>query len=237
VSSVERIDGPFLRRHKHVAGPLIEGREIAQTSSRANGVLHHLPEAFDRVEMVATMGRQEVETTFAVVVVEGRVELRRPLAPAPLDHHHHLFAGFAEDRHHLREIWSQLLGIKVRHDFREDFGGPLLDRPNDTQQHATRDTAPGARAHPRLPCERLLAFDLSLTQRACQEARPLGFAPPARAGQGKAPHDRLVFIEHDDLTSTCSVLQSGEVKRTIGEVSWGGIKATRGAVVAQLLFF
>jgi hypothetical protein len=95
VSPVELIDGPFLMRHKHLAGTLVERREIAQTSSRANGILHHPPEAFDRVEMVATMGRQKVETTFAVVVVKGRVELMRPMDPAPIDDHHHLFAGFA----------------------------------------------------------------------------------------------------------------------------------------------
>ena len=47
MSPVELIDGPFLMRHKHVAGTLVERREIAQTSSRANGVLHHPPEAFD----------------------------------------------------------------------------------------------------------------------------------------------------------------------------------------------
>ena len=166
MSPVELIDGPFLMRHKHLAGTLVERREIAQTSSRANGILHHPPEAFDRVEMVATMGRQKVETTFAVVVVKGRVELMRPMDPAPIDDHHHLFAGFAEDRHHLMEILTQLLGSKMRHDFIEDFGGTILDRPNDTQQHATRDTAPGARAHPRLPFEGLLAFDLTLAQGA-----------------------------------------------------------------------
>ena len=56
VSPVELIDGPFLMRHEHVAGTLVERREIAPTSSRANGVLHHPPEAFNRVEVVPTMG-------------------------------------------------------------------------------------------------------------------------------------------------------------------------------------
>src|SRR5438046_3067056 len=57
VSPVELIDGPFLMRHEHVAGTLVERREIAPTSSRANGVLHHPPEAFNGIEVVATMGR------------------------------------------------------------------------------------------------------------------------------------------------------------------------------------
>ena len=56
VSPVELIDGPFLMCHEHLTGTLVERREIAQTPSRANGVLHDPPEAFDRIEMVATMG-------------------------------------------------------------------------------------------------------------------------------------------------------------------------------------
>ena len=56
VSPVELVDRPFLVRHEHVAGTLVECREIAQTSSRANGVLHHPPEAFNRVEVVPAMG-------------------------------------------------------------------------------------------------------------------------------------------------------------------------------------
>ena len=61
-------------------------------------------------------------TGFAAVVgVEGRVKLVRPMDPAPIDDHHHLFLGVPEGCHHLREILAQLLGIKVRHDLREDF--------------------------------------------------------------------------------------------------------------------
>jgi hypothetical protein len=74
--------------HTHVAGTLGERRAIAQPSSRANGVLQHPPEAFDRVEMVATMCRQAVETTCAVVVVVGRIELMRSLDPVAVDDHH-----------------------------------------------------------------------------------------------------------------------------------------------------
>ena len=224
-------------RQKHLAGTLVERRQIVHTSSRAHGVLQHPPEACDRVAVMSAVGWQDMAAQLLMLVVEGRVELMRPLAPAPIDDHHHLCTGCAEDRHHWMEILTQLLGIKGRHDFIEDFGDARLDRPNDTEQRAPRDTAPGARAHPRLPFEGLLAFALRLTQRACQEARPRGFAPSARPGQGKAPHDRCVFIEHDALPATGSVLQGGERKRARGAISWGGIKATSGAVVAQLLFF
>ena len=167
-----------------------------------------------------------------MVVVECRVELVSPMDPAAIDDHHDLFAGVAEGRHHLMDILAQLLGIKVRHDFIEDFGGPILDCSNDTQQHAAGDPAPGAIAHPRLPFEGLLAFDLTLAQGACQEASTLGFAPPARAGQGKAPQDRFVFIEQNDLATARLVLQGGKFERAVGEISRGGLQSAGGAVVA-----
>jgi hypothetical protein len=141
-----------------------------------------------------------------MVVVEGRVELVRPMDPAAIDDHHDLFAGFAEGGHHLMDILAQLLGIKMRDDLIEDFGGPILDCPNDTEQHAARDPAPGAIVDPRLAFEGLLAFDLTRAQRAGGEASALGFAPPARPGQGKAPEDGFVFIEQNDLIPASAVL-------------------------------
>jgi len=107
-----------------------------------------------------------MEAKRAVVMVEGRVELVRPMDPAAIDDHHDLFAGFAEDRHHLVNILAQLLSIKVRHDFREDFGGAVLDRPKDTEQDAARHTAPRAILKPRLAFEGFLAFHLTLAQGA-----------------------------------------------------------------------
>jgi hypothetical protein len=123
------------------------------------------------------------------------------------------------------------------HDFVEDFGGTILDCPNDTEQHAAGDPAPGAMVSPRLAFEGLLAFDLTLAQRAYGEAGALSFAPPARAGQRKAPQDRFIFIEQNDLATARLVLEGGEFERAVGEISWGGIKATGGAVVAYLIFF
>ena len=118
--------------------------EIGKTSSGPDSILHHSPEAFDGVQVVATMSRQEMEAKRAVGVVECRVELVRPMNPAPIDDHHDLFTDFAEGRHHLVDILAQLLRIKVRDDFIEDFGGAILDGANHTEQHAARDTAPGA---------------------------------------------------------------------------------------------
>ena len=64
--------------------------------------------------------------------------------PAPIDDYDHLFVGFAEGRHDLMEILAQLLGIKMRHDFIENFGGAILDRANDAEQHATGEPTPRA---------------------------------------------------------------------------------------------
>jgi hypothetical protein len=162
-----------------------------------------------------------MKAQLVVVVAECRVELGRPLDPAAIDDHHDVFAGFPEGRHDLMEILAQLLGIKVRHDCREDFGGARLDGPNDTEQHAAGDTAPGALLPPRLACEGLLACHLTLAQGAYGEARPLGGAPPARAGQRKAPQACVVFIEHNDLTPTSLIVESREVDRGLREGSGG----------------
>ena len=88
-------------------------------------------------------------------------------------------------------ISAQLLGIKVGYDFIKDFGGAILDRPNDTEQYAAGDTAPGAILRPRLAFEGLLAFALALAQWTRREARALGCAQRARAGQGKTPQDQF----------------------------------------------
>src|SRR5215475_2002732 len=178
-----------------------------------------------------------MEAKLLVVVVERGVELVRPVDPAAIDDHHDLFVRFAEDCHDLVNILSQLLGIKVRHNFIEDFGSTILDRPQDAEQHTAGDPAPGAMAEPRLAFESFVAFDLTLAQQACGEAHARGGAPPAGAGQGKAPEDRFVFIEQNDLAPTRPVLEGCKVDRAIGEVGGGGIEATSGTIVAYVLFF
>jgi hypothetical protein len=74
-----------------------------------------------------------MEAQLVVVVLQGRVQLVRSVDPAAIDDHHDLFAGGTEGGHHLVDILAQLLGIKVRDDFIEDFGGPILDRPNHAE--------------------------------------------------------------------------------------------------------
>ena len=143
---MERINRALLMSPEHVACALVELQQIGKTASGADGVLHDPPEAFDGVEVVPTMGGEEMEAQLLMVVVERGVELVRPVDPAAIDDHHDLFAGFAEDRHHLVNILPQLLGIKVRHNFIEDFRGAILHRPQDAEQHTAGDPALGARA-------------------------------------------------------------------------------------------
>src|SRR5437867_3668866 len=178
-----------------------------------------------------------MEAQRAAGVVECRVELVRSMDPTAIDHHHDLFVCFAEGRHHLMEIVAQLVGIKVGHDFREDFGGAILDRPNDTEQHAAGDAAPGAVPQPGLTFEGLFPFDLTRAQRPCGEACALGTSPPARPEHGKAPQDGFIFIQQNDLATASLVLQGGEFKGGIREGSRVGIKASGGAVVTYLFFF
>jgi hypothetical protein len=43
--------------HEHVSRALVELMQIKKTPSGADHVLHHPPEAFDGIEVMATMGR------------------------------------------------------------------------------------------------------------------------------------------------------------------------------------
>lgn len=108
------------------------------------------------------MSGEAMEPKRVVVVLKCRVELVRPVDPAAIDDHDDLCAGCAEGRHHVMDILAQLLGIKVRHDCREDAGGAVLHGANDREQHAAGDAAPGTIPQPVLPFEALLPFALAL---------------------------------------------------------------------------
>ena len=54
---MKRIHGSLLMGHEHLACALVYLLEIAKTSPGADRVLHHPPDAFNGVEVVATMGR------------------------------------------------------------------------------------------------------------------------------------------------------------------------------------
>ena len=77
-----------------------------------------------------------------------------------------------------------------------------------------------------------------------QLARDFGRSPGARAIQQalgpllrKAPQDRFVFIEQNDLATASLGLEGGKFERARGESSRGGIQSTGGTVGAYVLFF
>jgi hypothetical protein len=233
---VKRINRSRLMRHEHAARALVELRQIGKTPSGADPVLQHAPKTFNGIEVVATMSRQEMQPKLLVPVCQRRRELFRPVEATAVGDHDHLFAGVAKEGHHLMDILAQPLRIKMRDDLVEDFGGAILDRPNDTEQHPAGDTAPGAVADPRLAFEALVAFDLTLAQWPGGQASTLGFAPPARPGEGKTPEDGFIFIEQNDLPSAGSVLEGREFERRPRQLSGVRSEPARGAAVADVFF-
>src|SRR6266571_5012563 len=163
-----------------------------------------------------------MELQRALIGCQRGGEVPRAMDATTIDDHHDLFARFAKDGHDLMAIWAQLLGVKMRHDLREDPRCAILDGPNDAQQDPAGDTAPGAIASPGLAFERLFPFDVTVAQRMGVQTSALGFAPPAQPGHGKAPQDGFVFIEQNALAPTRPVLQGGKGKRAIGESRLGG---------------
>ena len=53
---MKRRNWSLVMRHEYLAGALVEQMEIGKTPSSTHGILHHAPKAFDRVEVMATMG-------------------------------------------------------------------------------------------------------------------------------------------------------------------------------------
>ena len=233
---VKLIDWSRLMRHEYSTRALVELMQIGKTPSGANPVLHHAPEAFNRIEVMTTVGRQEMQPKLLVPVGQRRRELFRPVDATAVGDHDHLFAGVAKEGHHLMDILAQPLRIKMGDDLIEDFRGAILDGADDTEQHPAGDTAPGAILHPRLAFEGFFAFDLTLAQRARGEASALGFAPPARPGQGKTPEDGFIFIEQNDLTPAGPVFEGSEFERRPRQFSRVGSEPSRGSAVADVFF-
>src|SRR5262249_17312606 len=192
---------------------LIELMQIGKIPSGPHPVLQHAPEAFNRIEVVSAMRRQEMQPKLLVPVGQRRRELMRPMDATAVGHHDHLFACMAKEGHHLMDVLAKPLRLKMGDHLIEDFGGPILDSADDTEQHPAGDPAPGAIAGPRVAFEALVAFDLALAQWTGGQARPLGFAPPARPGQGKTPKDGFIFIKQNDLTPASPIFESSEFER------------------------
>jgi hypothetical protein len=203
---VKLIDWSRLMIRKYATCALVELMQIGKTPSSTDPVLQHAPEALNRIEVVTTVGWQEMQPKLLVPVGQRRRELFRPVDATAVGDHDHLFARVAKEGHHLMDILAQPLRIKMWHDLIEDFRGPILDGTDNAEQHPAGDAAPRAILQPRLAFEAFFAFDLALAQGTYREASALGFAPPTCPGEGKTPHDRFIFIEQNDLASTGPIL-------------------------------
>jgi hypothetical protein len=233
---VKLIDWSCLMLRKYSTRALIQLMQVGKTPSGTDPVLHHAPEAFNGVEVVPTMRRQEMQPKLLVPVGQRRRELMRPMDATAVGHHDDLFAGMAKDGHHLMDVLAQPLRIKMGDNLIEDFGGTILDRADDTEQHTTGDTAPGAIADPRLAFEALVAFDLALAEGPGGQASPLGFVPPACPGQGKTPEDGFIFIEQNDLTPASPIFEGREFERRPRQLSGLGSEPSGGPAVAAVFF-
>lgn len=193
-------------RHEHMARTRVQPWQTTDTPSRANGILHDAPEAFERLERVSTMGGEAMETTRVLIVGEGRSEPVRPLEAAPVHDQHDLLLRMAEARHALRNIWAHILRLKVRHDVREDLRGPLWHGANNGPQDAAADPAPGALWRPDLPLERFLPCDEAGAPRAGGQAIAARAARPPAMAEGKTPPDRLICVAQDELATPRLIL-------------------------------
>ena len=61
------IDGTLLTRHQHLAGSPVEVLEGAETAPHANRILHHPPEACDGGEVMAAVGREQMELQLPLI--------------------------------------------------------------------------------------------------------------------------------------------------------------------------
>src|SRR5215475_166764 len=154
-----------------------------------------------------------------------------------IDHHHHLFPRGAKDVHHLVDILTEFVGIKMGHNFIENARGAILHRADDIEQDAADDATPATVALPGLTFEPLLGIDLALAQRAGGQTVALAASPPAAPGQSKTPEHRLILVEQNDLALARPIFQGLKFETAIGQIGRAGIESARGATVAQQVFF
>ena len=148
--------------HEHLAGSLVELRQILKTAPGSYDLFHPPPEAFNGIEMVSAVSREEMQLELPLIMLQGGGQFAGAVDTTAIDHHDHLFVGRAKEAHHLMNILTEFVGIKVGDDFIEDAGGSVLHRPNDIEQDAAGDPAPTVVLLPRLTFETLLGVDVAL---------------------------------------------------------------------------
>ena len=100
--------------HEHVSCALVELMQSRKTPSGTDRVLHHAPEAFDRIEVMPTPSWQEMQPKLLVPVGQRRRELMGPVDATAVSDHDHLFPRVAKESHHLMDILTEPLRVKMR---------------------------------------------------------------------------------------------------------------------------
>jgi hypothetical protein len=218
------INGALLMCHEHLAGALVELRESVETSSGAHRLFPRPPEACNGDEVVPTVGREHLERPLALVVLQGRVELVRPMAPTASDPHEDRCPGGAKEAHHLMEIVAAFLRLKMGDNCIADPRGPRLPGAKNCEHPPAGEATPGALRRPRLALERLVAVALARAEGPGRQAGALGPAPPASTRQGKAPQEGLVFLEHAALALTRPPLHGRQVQVRLGQGGQGWLQ-------------
>ena len=72
---VKLIYWSYLMFHEDATRAVVELMQIGKTPSGADPILQHAPEAFNRIEVMTTVGRQEMQPKLLVPVGQRRREL------------------------------------------------------------------------------------------------------------------------------------------------------------------
>ena len=67
---VKRINGSLLMGHEHTSRALIELMQIEKTPAGPDPVLHHPPKAFNGIEVVTTMGWEQMQPKLLMPVCQ-----------------------------------------------------------------------------------------------------------------------------------------------------------------------
>lgn len=145
--------------------------------------------------MMATVGRQEVETQAPRPTFKRGCKFVGTMYPAPIDDEDDFLPGRAEGGHELVEILTELRGVKVGHELIKDFGGAVLHRTHQGEQDPVFEAVPRMILLPRLAFARFGVVDLAARQRTEREPVAGRLMPPADPREGKAPQHGFICVQ------------------------------------------
>src|SRR5262249_60433444 len=118
---MESIYGSLFMSHEYAPRALVELLQVGKTPSSTNPVLQDAPEAFNRIEAVTAVGREQIKPKLFVPVGQRRRELFRPVDTTAVGDHDDFLPRVAKEGHHLMDIFAQPLRLKIRDDLIEEI--------------------------------------------------------------------------------------------------------------------